>query len=92
MNTSTFSQDKTVDKYELKILEQVQGFIASMSEETKQQLTKKLETIVSQPNIDLEEQAIADVIAGKTYTTQEKKDLEWLQQLAYIKEQNISRL
>ena len=76
MNTSTFSQDKTVDKYELKILEQVQGFIASMSEETKKLLTKKLEKIVSQPNIDSEEQAIADVIAGRTYTTQEKKDLE----------------
>ena len=76
MNTSTFSQDKTVDKHGLKILEQVQGFIASMSKETKKLLAEKLETIVSQPNIDSEEQAIADIIAGKTYTTQEKKDLE----------------
>ena len=39
-------------------------------------MAEKLETIVSQPNIDSEEQAIADIIAGKTYTTQEKKDLE----------------
>ena len=42
MNTSTFSQDKTVDKYELKILEQVQGFIASMSKETKKTFGRKI--------------------------------------------------
>ena len=76
MNTSTFSQDKIVDKYELKILEQVQSFVTSMSEETKKLLTEKLETIVSQPEADNEEQSIANAIAQKTYTAQERRDLE----------------
>ena len=72
MNTSS----STLDRYDLKILEQVKVFIASMSEDTKKLLTEKIEKIVSQPSSDKTEQSIADAISQKTYTAEERRDLE----------------
>lgn len=76
MNALTLNQDRIVDKYGLKILEEIKELIVSMSEDTKKLLTEKLEKIIRQPYADTEEQSIADVISGKTYNAEEKKELE----------------
>ena len=78
LKTSTSSLDKNtiVDKYGAKVLKQVEELLSSMSEETKQLLDKKLEKIVRQPCADSEEQSIADLISGKTYSAEEKRELE----------------
>ena len=72
----TLNQDPIVDKYELKILEEIKELVVCMSEDSKKLLTEKLAKIVRQPYADTEEQSIADAISQKTYSAEEKKELE----------------
>ncbi len=71
-------QDKILDTYGQKILKQLQEFLRSMSEEGRKLLSEKLEIIAKESviSIDEEEQSIADLISGKTYSEEERKELD----------------
>lgn len=70
------SSTKIKDQYGLEVLNRVQVLVASMSKETKKHLSEKLHKIESQPCPNFEEESIAESIAGKTYSIEQKKELE----------------
>ncbi len=76
INSPTLERIEINNQYEFELLKQVRELIASMSEKTKKLLTEKLENIAKQPNDNPQEQSIADEIADKTYSAEEKKELE----------------
>lgn len=76
INSPILEQTEIDDQYGLEVLNQVRELIASMPESRKKLLTEKLQNIAKQPDSNAQEQSIADKIVGKTYSAEERKELE----------------
>ena len=75
IKNQNLDEDTIADKYGIEAIKRLKEIVVSLSEEGKKQLNERLKTIVSSPT---EEQALADAIAGKTYSAEEKKELKLL--------------
>lgn len=71
----TVDENTRSGKYELEVLNRVKDLIQPMSEDTKKHLNERFKDIARQPCPNPEEQSIADAIAGKTYSPEERKEL-----------------
>jgi hypothetical protein len=78
INQNISDKTQIVDRYVALVLDRVQELIQSMSENNKKHLYERFENLALQPCPNREEQSIADVIAGKTYSQDEKKELALL--------------
>lgn len=63
------------DKSDREILSSIKDLISGMSVDTKNLLRKRFELIAAQPCPSNEEQLLADEIAGKSYSPEEKKEI-----------------
>ena len=66
------------DKYSTEVINCLTEMVTSLSEEGKKQLNERLKTLASQIFPQAKEQAVADAIAGKTYSAEEMKELKLL--------------
>ena len=71
MNNTTIPHRK-----DREILSSFQDLISNISSDTKKLLKKRLVKLASQQSPNAEEQLLADKIAGKSYTPEEKKEFQ----------------
>ncbi len=78
INKPNLDRDQIVDKYGSEAVKRLTEMVKSLSQEGRKQLNEKLKSIVSPISPQGEEQALADAIAGKTYSAEEIKELKLL--------------
>ena len=78
INKPNLNRDKIADKYGDEAVNRLTEIVKSLSQEGRKQLNEKLKIIASPICPQAEEQALADAIAGKTYSAEEIKELKLL--------------